>query len=75
MPLKQVHKINKRSKKPTTKNHKTTMNTCNNIIKHSEKWKYTNMNPEAPHMHGTIKLHKQNKLVRPIVNWNNSPGY
>jgi hypothetical protein len=33
------------------------------------------MNPEAPCIHGTIKFHEQNKPVRPIVNWKNSPGY
>jgi hypothetical protein len=33
------------------------------------------MNPETPHIHGTIKLHKEEKSVRPIVNWKNSPGY
>jgi hypothetical protein len=33
------------------------------------------MNPEAPHIHGTIKLHKEGKPIRPIVNWKNSPGY
>jgi hypothetical protein len=31
-----------------------------------------NMNPEA---HGTIKLHKENKPIRPTVNWKNNPGY
>jgi hypothetical protein len=34
-----------------------------------------NMNPEAPHILGTLKLHKENKSIRPIVNWKNSPGY
>jgi hypothetical protein len=33
------------------------------------------MNPETPHIHGTIKLHKDNKPIRPVVNWKNSPGY
>jgi hypothetical protein len=33
------------------------------------------MNPKAPHMHGIIKLHKEDKPIRPIVNWRNSPGY
>jgi hypothetical protein len=33
------------------------------------------MNPKAPHMHGTIKLHKEDKPIRPIDNWTNSPGY
>jgi sugar (pentulose or hexulose) kinase len=33
------------------------------------------MNPTAPHLHGTIKLHKEDKPIRPIVNWKNSPGY
>jgi hypothetical protein len=33
------------------------------------------MNPEAPQILGTIKLNKENKSIRPIVNWKNSPGY
>jgi hypothetical protein len=33
------------------------------------------MNPQAPEIHGTIKLHKDNIPIRPIVNWKNSPGY
>jgi hypothetical protein len=33
------------------------------------------MNPETPHIHGTIILHKDDKPIRPIVNWKNSPGY
>jgi hypothetical protein len=32
------------------------------------------MNPSAS-IHGTIKLHKQEKPIRPIVNWKDSPGY
>jgi hypothetical protein len=33
------------------------------------------LNPEAPQILGTIKLHQENKSIRPIVNWKNSPGY
>jgi hypothetical protein len=33
------------------------------------------MNPEAPQILGTIKLHKENKPIKPIINWKNSPGY
>jgi hypothetical protein len=33
------------------------------------------MNLKAPRMYGTIKLHKADKPIRPIVNWKNSPGY
>jgi hypothetical protein len=32
------------------------------------------MNPETPQIYGTIKLHKHNKPIRPIINWRNSPG-
>jgi hypothetical protein len=35
----------------------------------------TVMNPKAPHVHDTIKLHKSDKPIRPIVNWKGSPGY
>jgi hypothetical protein len=54
---------------------KTAINQCKIIIKQTEKWRYQNMNPETSHIHGTIKLHKVEKSVRPIVNWKNSPGY
>jgi hypothetical protein len=33
------------------------------------------MNSEAPQVIGTIKLYKENKSIRPIVNWQNSPSY
>jgi hypothetical protein len=33
------------------------------------------MNPKAPYIFGSIKLHKIDKPIRPIVNWRNSPGY
>jgi hypothetical protein len=32
-----------------------------------DKWKYTNMNPRAPNLHATIKLHKHNTPIRPIL--------
>jgi hypothetical protein len=53
----------------------TAINTCIKTIKQTDKWRYINMNPEAPHIHGTIKLHKEDKPIRPIVNWKNSPGH
>jgi hypothetical protein len=45
-----------------------------NIIK-NEKRRYMNMNASATCLYGTIKLHKQSKPIRPIVNWKNSPAY
>jgi hypothetical protein len=54
---------------------KTGINTCKIAIRQQDKWKYTVMNPKAPHIHGTIKLHKSDKPIRPIVNWKGSPGY
>jgi hypothetical protein len=33
------------------------------------------MNPTAPNFHTTIKLHKHNTLIRPIINWKNAPAY
>jgi hypothetical protein len=33
------------------------------------------MNPSAPYLYRTIKLHKQNKPIRPTVNLKNSPAY
>jgi hypothetical protein len=33
------------------------------------------MHPKAPYVYVTIKLHKEHKPIRPIVNWKDSPGY
>jgi hypothetical protein len=33
------------------------------------------MNPRAPRVHGIVKLHKQHRSIRPIVNSEGSPGY
>jgi hypothetical protein len=54
---------------------KNRLNNCNNIINKNNKWKYSNMNPKAPQIYGTVKLHTEHKPVRPVVNWRNSPGY
>jgi hypothetical protein len=53
---------------------KHTMTQCNSIPKEN-KWKYINMNPMAPTLLATIKLHKQNTPIIPIINWKNSPAY
>jgi hypothetical protein len=49
------------------------LNKCNKIITTNNKWMYINMNPRAPQIHGTIKLHKQDRPIRPIVNWREKP--
>jgi hypothetical protein len=54
---------------------KTAINACKTTIRQTDKWKCTHMNPKAPHMYGTIKLHKADKPIRPIVNCINSPGH
>jgi hypothetical protein len=33
------------------------------------------MNPTAPNLQATIKLHKQNTPIRLVVNWKNSHAY
>jgi prephenate dehydratase len=48
---------------------------CSKIIQKEDKWKYTNMNSTAPNFHATIKLHKHNTPIRPIINWKNAPAY
>jgi hypothetical protein len=54
-------KLAKDNTKTQQKIIRETINTCNSLIKHSDKWKYINMNPEAPPILGTVKLHKENK--------------
>jgi sugar (pentulose or hexulose) kinase len=33
------------------------------------------LNPTAPTMRSFIKLHKENRPIRPVINWRNAPGY
>jgi hypothetical protein len=33
------------------------------------------MNPIAPNLHATIKLHKHNTPIRPIIYWKHAPAY
>jgi hypothetical protein len=47
---------------------KQTLKQCNDIIQKQHKWRYINMNPIAPNLYATIKLHKENKPIRPIIN-------
>jgi hypothetical protein len=54
---------------------KQTVKQSKNIMQKEETWKYTNMNPTAPSMHATIKLHKLNIPIRPIINCRNATGY
>jgi hypothetical protein len=54
---------------------KHTMTQCNDIIPKENKWKYINMNPTPPTLRATIKLHKQNTPIRPIINLRNAPAY
>jgi hypothetical protein len=71
-----IHKNGK--KKPTQqyqKMVKQTLKQCKNIIQKEEKWKYINMNPTAAGLYATIKLHKHNTPIRPIINWKNAPAY
>jgi hypothetical protein len=51
------------------------INNCKKIIKQEEKPRLINMNPRAPHLYGTIKVHKPGQPIRPIVNWKNCPAY
>ena len=52
-----------------------TVKKCKTLIQQQQKWKYINLNPTAPTLRGTIKIHKENHPIRPIVNWKNAPAY
>jgi hypothetical protein len=45
------------------------------ILHKTEKWKFANLNPEAPSLKALIKLHKENKPIRLIISSCNSPAY
>jgi hypothetical protein len=38
-------------------------------------WKFMNLNPNSPSIRSLIKIHKTEKLIRPIINWMNAPAY
>jgi hypothetical protein len=46
-----------------------------NIIQKEHKWKNSNMNLTTPNLHATIKIHKPNTPIGPVVNWKSSPAY
>jgi hypothetical protein len=52
-----------------------TLKESNNSIQKDTIWRYTNMNPASPSLHATIKLHKPNMPIRPVINWRNEPSY
>jgi hypothetical protein len=54
---------------------KQTLKQCNDIIQKEHKWMYINMNPIAPNLYATIRLHKENKPIRQLIIWNNAPTY
>jgi hypothetical protein len=56
-------------------NIRTHINNSQHLINKSNRWKYINMNPRAPQIQGTVKLHKTNLPICPIVNWTKGPGY
>jgi bacillopeptidase F (M6 metalloprotease family) len=69
------NKFIKSDKNPTQQYQKIVKQTLkqrNNIIQKEDKWKYTNMNPN---LHATIKLHKHNTAIIPIIHCKNAPAY
>jgi hypothetical protein len=54
---------------------RTTLNECKQIIDTDSKWRYINLNPGTLVLKGLIKVHKENTLIRPIVNFRNAPTY
>lgn len=51
-----------------------TVNECQHIIEKEGRWKFINLNPTAPNIRGLVKINKEGALVRPIINWKNSPA-
>jgi hypothetical protein len=63
---------------PTKQSQKTIRNTtnkCNIIIPKDKKWKVNSLNPRPPLLQGFIKLHKSDKPIRPVINFQYAPAY
>jgi len=54
---------------------RTAINEWCDIIPKDEKWKYINLNPEAPSIRGLVKIHKEDSPIGPIISWKNAPAY
>jgi len=54
---------------------RTAINEWRDIIPKDEKWKYINLNPEAPSIRGLVKIHKEDSPIGPIISWKNVPAY
>jgi hypothetical protein len=73
----QNNQLTKLNTNPTDQHQKITIQelTKQSNIQKKHKLKYKTMNPIAPNLHATIKLHTQNTPIRPGVNWKYSPAY
>jgi hypothetical protein len=60
----------------TAKNHLPTTKESNRTIQKEIIWRYTNMEPAPPSLHATIKLHKSNTPIKPVINCRrNAPAH
>jgi hypothetical protein len=70
--------ISEITKDPTEKYQKKIreqINKSDTILPKTEKWRFTDLNPETPTLKILIKLHKENKPIRPNICWCSSPAY
>lgn len=63
---------------PTKQYHKTirnTVNKCSIIVPKDKKWQINCLNPKSPQIKGSIKLHKVDNPIRPVINFRYAPAY
>ena len=51
------------------------INKCNNIFNKQTIWYMKQINPQPPQLTGLPKIHKENAPIRPLINYQTSPGY
>jgi hypothetical protein len=51
------------------------INQCKTLIPQVSRWKCLNLNPSTRTIKSHIKIHKHNRIFRPIVNWRNAPAF
>jgi len=54
---------------------KHTLKRCKTIINPEISWKFTNLNPQTPHLKGLIKVRRVNMPIRPIIDYSLAPAY
>ena len=70
-----ITQLNKDPTESFQKQIQQTMQKCNTIINKNKQKYLLQIKPTAPVLNGPIKIHKDNKPIRPVINNIQAPSY